>query len=365
MISFKKRALCGAAAAALLLGVAATGATASAQAKPLDFGRPVTLASGLALPLGLSVSSDGVLVAQSGSGQLTKLGQDAPVATATGAAVNAIDGVDWAPGGSALYTSSGGSSEDPEANVLAYANLSVVRPNGTTSVLTDIKAVEDATNPDQVNSYGFQDLPEGCTPEAIPAEPYNGLVDAHPYGVGYYGYGFSVVADAAANVLWVIAPDGSIFNTVVLPPQPVTVDADFATGNELPECTIGSTYNFEPVPTDVELGPYGYVFVTLLPGGPEDPSAGARGSLIAVNPVSGQIIPIASGLAGATGLAVTPYGVVVNQLFGNMTSLVIQGGTVLPLQSSIPAPAAVEWAVDRVWVTNDVFGPDGKVTVLL
>ena len=47
----------------------------------------------------------------------------------------------------------------------------------------------------------------------------------------------------------------------------------------MPACTVGKTYAFEPVPTDVEVAGSGRLIVSLLPGGPEDESLGARGAV--------------------------------------------------------------------------------------
>ncbi len=56
------------------------------------------------------------------------------------------------------------------------------------------------------------------------------------------------------------------------------VTKESAAALELPDCVVGVTYAFEPVPTDVEVGKDGYLYVTTLPGGPESPALGARGS---------------------------------------------------------------------------------------
>ena len=57
---------------------------------------------------------------------------------------------------------------------------------------------------------------------------------------------------------------------------------------EAPACVVGEEYAFEPVPTDVEFGPDGWLYVSSLPGGPEDASLGARGAVFRVNPWTGH-----------------------------------------------------------------------------
>ena len=83
------------------------------------------------------------------------------------------------------------------------------------------------------------------------------------------------------------------------------------------------------MPTDVEVR-HGQAYVSLLPGGPEDPSFGARGSVYRVDLSSGHAHRIAGGFAGATNLALGPHGkIYVAELFAGRIS-VIRHGTVQP-----------------------------------
>jgi hypothetical protein len=317
---------------------------------------------GLSGPLGLAVGSDGtVYVTQSSfeafSGTLTAVGKKGTTDLVSSSG-SVIDGVDATGKGTVTYTTIG---EDEEG---FFAEVRRVQPNGKVRVLADTLAFETANNPDQVNTYGFQDLTAECAaqvPEEIGGEPYTGIVDSHPYSVLLQG-GSRIVADAGGNDLLRISPNGTISVVAVLPPQPAEVTADAAGTLGLPECTIGSTYNFEPVPTDVELGPDGLLYVTLLPGGPEDPSLGARGSVYSVDPDSGAISFVASGFLGATGLAVAPDGTIyVAELFGNRISTV--SGTGAEPFVDVPSPAAVEWAKGKLYATVDVFGNGSVVTI--
>ena len=120
------------------------------------------------------------------------------------------------------------------------------------------------------------------------------------------------------------------------------------------------TYGFEPVPTDVEAHG-GKLYVTTLAGGPEDPSLGARSSVYRINPWTGAVDQLATGLLGATDLAVSPSGTVyVTELFGGRVVKLTSGGfeTVVEL----PEPAAVEFARGRLYVAYDAFG-SGKVGI--
>src|SRR5204862_1259416 len=109
---------------------------------------------------------------------------------------------------------------------------------------------------------------------------------------------------------------------IVARPQKSAITAAAAAANGLPKCTIGKIYAFEPVPTDVEVSPLGYLMVSLLPGGPEDESLGARGAVMRVSPGEGEWSIIGRGFAGATNLAVAPGGrIYVAELFGNRISM--------------------------------------------
>jgi hypothetical protein len=127
-------------------------------------------------------------------------------------------------------------------------------------------------------------------------------------------------------------------------------------------------YRFEPVPTDVELGPDGWLYVTTLPGGPEGPSLGARGSVYRVNPWNGKVVKVATGFLGATNLAVSlsSGAIFVTELFGGPTgsgqvSVLRRGASTPQLFIALSSPAAIELRRNALYVTTDavVPGADG------
>ncbi len=89
----------------------------------------------------------------------------------------------------------------------------------------------------------------------------------------------------------------------LLPPLPGEVTADVAGQYGLPDCTIGETFLAEPVPTDVEVGPDGMLYVTTLAG--EFPDAGA---IFKIDPGDGTTTEVFTGLSTATGLAISRDG---------------------------------------------------------
>lgn len=319
---------------------------------------PQTLATGLAGPLQLAVGNHGaVYVGENFAGRLTSILRTGETRTVTTAPDGAeIAGVDASNPDTLVYTTTTGVSETTVATASA---LMQVGPGGHTQQLADLFAYEQRHNPDHINRYGFSHLAEGCTPDptglGIPGDVYKGLLDTHPYAVAIVPGGW-VVADAAGNDLIKVSPNGAIRTLAVLPPQPVAVTEQLA--DEIgSSCAVGSTFKAEPVPTDVEMGPDGMLYVSTLSGGP------APGSVYRVNPGSGAVTLLATGFAGATNLAVAPDGTIyVAELFGGQISKVVGRHSQTVLE--VPFPAAVEWADGKLYASTEVFsgfGADGPI----
>jgi hypothetical protein len=341
-------------AAALLLGM-----TTSASA-----GDPVVsdpLFDGLAGPLQFEVSPGGkVLVGQSFSGTVSTIGRNGNLTDLFNDP--GVDGVASNPHGSVVYTHT-----DFESGVV---DLRLHTPSGGTRILGDLFEHESTENPDQGNAYGFDGLTEECTAElaGLPPEatagilPYNGIVESHAYAIATVPWGW-YVADAAGNDIVFVDWHHNVKTIAVLPPQaPVLVTAEVIEANELPPCVEGASFIAEPVPTDVEVAPNGALYVSTLPGGPEDPSLGARGSVYRINPWQGTVALVATGLAGATNLALSPDGTVyVSELFADQVSKIV-GDQVVPV-ASVPSPSGLEWARGKLYVGTDTFG-SGKIQTI-
>jgi hypothetical protein len=347
--------------AAMLVLVAGTGGAAPALAHGSGHGGggggPVVsdpIVSGLAGPLQFQVAFNRILVGQSfagivsqvKNGVVTDLFEDA-----------GVDGVAYGPRGSIVYTHS-----DFDNNV---KELRMRTADGETKVLADLGAFEAANNPDGGQTYGFVGLSAECAalfPPDAGIAPYTGIVDSHPYAVTATPFGY-IVADAGGNDILFVDRHGGIRVVAVLPAQPgVTVTAEFAAANELPDCVVGASFVAEPVPTDVEIGHDGNLYVTTLPGGPEDPSLGARGSVYRVNLWNGRVKLVATGFAGATNLAIGPRGTIyVSELFGNRVSAVVKGAP--QMVAELPAPSGLEFANGRLYVGTDSFGAGNIQTI--
>jgi hypothetical protein len=341
---------------ATVVVVAVSNAPSAAEVAAATPSAPIV--DGLAGPLQLAVGDDGTIyVSQSFAGKLTavdKKGTTDLVSTPDAE----IAGVAADGPGTVTFTTRGESEGE------FFAEVRRILPNGTVRTLGDVGQYEATVNPDQVNSYGFQGLTPECAeqvPTEIGGDPYPGIIDSHPYSVAILPDGSRVVADAAGNDIVRVAANGRISTIAVLPPQPFVVTAEVAAGIGLPECTVGTTYNFEPVPTDVELGPDGLVYVSSLPGGPEDASLGARGSVYSVDLATGHVAKVAGGFLTATNLAVAQDGTIyVAEMFGNRISTV-SGAGAEPF-AEVPTPAALEWANGKLYATVDAFGNGSVVT---
>ena len=275
---------------------------ASAATKP----KVKVVSSAVFAPFNLDVSTGKILVADGGANAIVKVKKsDGTVKTV----VEAVgpDGVAVSRDRRYLaHTTTVGGEEG-----ITASGLEIIGPKGTVKV--DTLAYERANNPDGKITYGFAN-PASCP--LVPEPNYRGLIDSHAYSVAAYGKKF-VVADAGANALWLVDRKGNISTIGVLPRHRLRVTEAAADSQDLPDCAVGKTYNFEAVPTDVEVGKDGWLYVTTLPGGPEDPSLGARGRVYRVNPKTGKNQLIARGFAGATNLALGKHGeIYVTELFG-------------------------------------------------
>ncbi|GAA4367258.1 ScyD/ScyE family protein [Agromyces bauzanensis] len=338
-----------------LAAVAVPATAAPNGPKPPSPGGTETLAEHLVGPLTFDVTPNGTLyIGQDFVGLLTKVSGGVSETLATGPAIAAVstlgDVVTW------------GEREGDMEQVSASRLMRRAADATVTSI--DVLAWEQANNPDASAEYGFRDLSTDCLAQIPPfllpfVGPHGGGIDTHVYGSLTLN-DVTYVADAGANAVLAVDSAGNISTVAVLPSSSFVATDELAASSGLPECVVGHDFVTEPVPTDVELGTDGWLYVTSLPGGPEDASFGARGSVYRVNPTTGEVQLYASGFAGATGLAVAPNGTVfVAEMFGDRVSVITKRGEVSTF-ADLTSPADIEWQSGRLYVSTEVFG-DGKV----
>ena len=350
----KTRALVASTAALMLLAP-----TALAHAAP-----PRPAATNLAGPLHLSVGpGKAVTVSESFASKLTRVDRKGRSAVIYSAPDWSVEGSEYR--GSTLYfvESQGAGPEDQRP---LAGSLKAINAKGKVSTITDqLGAYERSANPDQAVSYGLSASDAAANPECVaqmtaigfPAS-YTGAdnVDSHPYAVevvGNTGY----IADAGMNaVLSVNLKTGAIDTIAVLPSRPAVITAAAAETFGLPACE-GLTYRFEAVPTDVEVGPDGWLYVSSLPGGPEDASLGARGAIFRVNPATGATRLRIDGLLTPTGIALDGNGnIYVASLFGQGIYKIRSGSTTANLFLAAQNAAAVEISGSTLYATTQAFG---------
>ena len=299
-----------AAAASVSLAVAMAPAASADDNASARWSR--TLTDKVLAPFQLAVNKGDVYVADGATATVSRVRANGTLSTvATGFPGGDVAGVDLNDDGTSLAFTSSKTGASPFEII---ASRLTIKTDGQPDVVADLHAYEEANNPDGNVTYGLGPNASQCAKDFIAqvmgpeGVRYKGVVDSHAYSVASLGHGAWAVADAGANAVLKVDSAGQISTLAVLPSQPVTFTKAMAQAVHAPNCMVGETYTFEPVPTDVEVGDNGRLWVTTLPGGPEDPSLGARGSLYSVGPSTGNSTRIATGFSGATNVAVAGDG---------------------------------------------------------
>ncbi len=120
------------------------------------------------------------------------------------------------------------------------------------------------------------------------------------------------------------------------------------------------------MPTDVELGPDGWLYVSSLPGGPEDGSTGAQGRVYKVNPKSGKVKLVADGFISTVDVAVAGNGdVFVAELFTGTIKRIKAGSSKAKPFAQLTMVGAIEWTKGYLYATDKALigekNPKGKV----
>lgn len=325
-----------------------------------------TLTTEVVAPFQLAYNHGSVYVADGGTSTVSRVTSSGQLKTvANGPQPGEVAGLDLSRSGTSIaYTWTDYAS--------GKAGLTISTRHRS-DVTADLSGYEETRNPDGSRMYGVPANTNQCAKDAIeqlsggPAS-YPGVVESHPYAVAALPHDAWVVADAAGNDLLKVDSRGRVSTISVLPKQPLLITRGVAATLGLPDCAIGVTYDFEPVPTDVEVDQHGMLWVSTLPGGPEDPSLGARGSVYRVDPRTGSAQRVATGFLGATNLAVTNSGkVYVAELFAGRISTVSHGQAkpFTPLSNALSVEAHGGWLYAGTLADLDDEGnPTGPGTIV-
>jgi hypothetical protein len=204
---------------------------------------PTVVAGGLFDPRGIAAGpGERVLVAQSGSGEITQIkdaDDDAPQISAF--ATLPLDPELGGPVDVAV-------SRSGRAYVLSGGDLLHVRRNGETSLIADIAAYQKGD-------------PDPDDQEGNPTE-------SNPTGLAVLGGGRFLVADAAGNDLLLVDRDGEITTVARFKPEEVPFPEGAPEGPP-----PGTPVLAESVPTAVAVGPDGAWYVSELKGFPFHPGS--------------------------------------------------------------------------------------------
>jgi hypothetical protein len=317
------------------------------------------LARGLVGPLSLAVAPDGTrYFSENFAGKLRTQKPGGSVTTLFKSKGGAEVGAVSVAGGVVTFAISRGNNEK--------GVIKQISASGAVSTLANTGKHENKDNPDGQYRYGFRGLSSSCKqnlPDFLQPATYRGVPETHPYATTTVA-GTTYVADAGANAIFAISAAGDISTVGAVPPAKVKITRKGAEANGLPKCTVGKSYLFEAVPTDVEVGPDGYLYITSLPGGPEDGSLGRQGRVLRMNPADGATTVFADGLASPTGLAVAANGdVLVGELFRGRISRIDAATGIKSTFADVKMPGDVEIAGSATYATAKVLtglGPKGK-----
>jgi hypothetical protein len=338
-----------------LAGTALTTTVGADAAAPPSSQRTIANANGpvfqIARRKGTTYYTDGV-----GINKITRSGASALVLKVGDAA-----GVEFSANGKTMAIAHGSPGGLPQ-------RVSLVR-KGRRTINVNTLAYEKNVNPDKNVTYGIttgaspackaelETPAPGTPPGQTPPATYKGLVDSHPYQLAPLRGGAFALADAGGNDILRIGPRGRVSRIALLPPQPITLTTAQANAAGAPDCA-GETYAFEPVPTDVERGPHGSLLVTTLPGGPESPALGARGSVYRISK-RGVVTRLATGFLGATNVATYKGRIYVTEFFTGKITKFGKGGRFT--KATVPGAVSIEATKKKLYIGTASFSGPSRV----
>ncbi len=347
-----KRTTTGAAVltTAFVVAATATAAPAPAAGSGGDSGRRV-LATGVGAPFQIATRGRTVFYTDGFAGTINKVTRRGPKVVAR---VPDVAGVEFSKNKKTMAIAHGGGPG---------SKVTLVR-RGKRTIVANLGAFEWSRNPDAGVTYGIKGTASQCARDALAdatglPPSYPGIQDAHPYQLEPLRGGAFAVAEAGGNGILRVGPRGGISVIAQLPAQPMRFTQAQVDALDLPDCVVGVRYDWEPVPTDVERAPGGALWVTTLPGGPENPALGARGAIYRIK--RGVVTKMAGGFLGATNLDLIRGRFYVTELFSGKVTKLGAGGRFT--RYDVPGAVSVEATRRHLYIGVMGSGPTvpGKV----
>ena len=176
--------------------------------------------------------------------------------------------------------------------------------------------------------------------------------------------GTTYVADAGANAVFAITPTGECPRSGPQAGEGPDHRERRSKANGLPDCTVGKKYEFEAVPPMSRWGPTASLYVTSLPGGPEDGAPRRHGRVIRINPVTGKTRKVAGGLASPPAWRSRPTVTSMSRAVRGVIARIRAGTAKVRTYTGLPMPAAVETTPTGLLATLTALpggNPRGKV----
>jgi len=306
------------AATALVAGLTMPASAASPDSAAS--GAPTVVVSDLAFPLHINFGPGGALYIADASVGIIKANFRKGTREVVASDLGFTPGVDVRGNGNLLVSASGGGPEGPESQ--GPTSLIRVRPNGTTVPVADLLAFEVANNPDG--------QPQETGPEADAlSNPYDVLALS----------GRSLVADAGGNDIVEVLNNGDL-RTFTVFPAITTGECATATNNGV------ANGGCDPVPTDLAVGPDGYIYASGLGGETEG------GNIYRINPRTGVIVETFTGFPPLTGLTVSRNGYIyAASLFANTIFRLAPNGEIRG-SASVPSPTGLAFRKGEVYAAS-------------
>ncbi|SDR90871.1 hypothetical protein SAMN04488543_0729 [Friedmanniella luteola] len=267
--------------AAATCAVALVATPGWADSAPAKAGTVKVVTRGLDGPRQVSANGGRLYVAESDSGEITR------VNPRTGAKSVVVSGLASPQGvakvGGKIYVATGGPAPDAPAGDARPA-IMVARPGEKPTLFADLLAYELKANPDGQTQFGPDDAPLDAL-----SNPYYVLRDRSKNG-------FLLVADAGANTVLKVDRKGRVSTFFVPPTQVTGACADQPNNN-------ASGKGCDAVPTGLAYGPDGLLYVSALTS-----EVRGQGRVYKVDPKTGKLVYTIGGFTSPTGVAVDKKG---------------------------------------------------------